>query len=271
MFPILFKLISFVPWFLLVGISRIFAYIMMAFNSSQYKVTKNNINHCFGENKSLIKKSFFRTAELIFEYPYVWGRPDNYKKLIEKESAEFNFINEKKPILLFSMHMGCVDTMLFLMSEKLKNLNIIYTPAKNQNLEKITKKIRESKGANMITADSFGIKELYRKFFLGQNIIMASDLVPHKNGIYSEWFGKECLCVDLVEKLSNKGTHALYFVYFSKGTNRKYKFNCKKVESPMSVDKMNEYFEHAIMESPELYGWEYKKFRKLRGENKNIY
>ena len=167
--------------------------------------------------------------------------------------------------------MGCVDTMLFLMSEKLKNLNIIYTPAKNQNLEKITKRIRESKGANMITADSFGIKELYRKFFLGQNIIMASDLVPHKNGIYSEWFGKECLCVDLVEKLSNKGTHALYFVYFSKGTNRKYKFNCKKVESPMSVDKMNEYFEHAIMESPELYGWEYKKFRKLRGENKNIY
>ena len=56
--------------------------------------------------------------ELLFEYPYVWGCPDNYKNLVEKDSMEYSFANENKPILLFSMHMGCVDTMLFLMSEK---------------------------------------------------------------------------------------------------------------------------------------------------------
>ena len=37
------------------------------------------------------------------------------------------------------------------------------------------------------------------------------------------------------------------------------------------LDEMNKCFERAINKSPELYGWEYKKFRKLRGSIKNIY
>ena len=94
--------------------------------------------------------------------------------------------------------MGCVDVMLFLMSEKIKGLNIVYSKAKNEHIENLTKKIRESKGANMVSADSSGIKDLYKRFFEGESIIMASYLVPHKKGTYSNWFGKECLCVDLV-------------------------------------------------------------------------
>ena len=116
MFPILFKLISFVPWFLLVGISRVLAYMFMLLNSSQYKVTKNNINHCFGGDKAIINKSFLRTTELLFEYPYVWGNPENYKNLVEKDSMAYKFFDEKKPKIVFSMHMGCVDVMLFLIS-----------------------------------------------------------------------------------------------------------------------------------------------------------
>ena len=70
--------------------------------------------------------------ELLFEYPYVWGRPDNYKNLVEKDSMEYSFANENKPILLFSMHMGCVDTML-LMSEKNKRpKHCLYTSKKSR-------------------------------------------------------------------------------------------------------------------------------------------
>jgi lauroyl/myristoyl acyltransferase len=34
---------------------------------------------------------------------------------------------------------------------------------------------------------------------------------------------------------------------------------------------MNGFFEEAIRSAPELYGWEYKKFRKLKPNNSNIY
>ena len=180
------------------------------------------------------------------------GVQTTIKILVEKDSMEYSFKMKIKPILLFSMHMGCVDTMLFLMSDKIKDLNIVYTPAKKQGLEKLTKKIRESKGANMISADSVGIKDLYKRFFSGENIIMASDLVPHKKGTYSHWFGKECLCVDLVEKLSARDTHALILFTLLLEKAKKYRFNCEKINSPMSVDEMNKYFERAINKSPEF-------------------
>ena len=36
-------------------------------------------------------------------------------------------------------------------------------------------------------------------------------------------------------------------------------------------DEMNKHFERAIRINPEMYGWEYKKFRKLPGSKTNIY
>ena len=55
------------------------------------------------------------------------------------------------------------------------------------------------------------------------------------------------------------------------GKTKRYKFNYKTLDRPINVDDMNSLFETAIKECPELYGWEYKKFRKLSGQKKNIY
>ncbi len=77
--------------------------------------------------------------------------------------------------------------------------------------------------------------------------------------------------MDIIEKLSYKESHNLYFIYFTKGENKKYKLNCKKISQKINMLEMNQLFEHAIKKSTSLYGWEYKKFRKLRGEQKNIY
>ena len=51
---------------------------------------------------------------------------------------------------------------------------------------------------------------------------------------------------------------------------KKYKFNVINIGKQMTTDAMTDYFEKAIKESPELYGWEYKKFRRIE-ENKDLY
>ena len=58
------------------------------------------------------------------------------------------------------------------------------------------------------------------------------------------------------------------YLYF---LTKKYKFNVIKIGKQLTTDTMNQYFEKAIKETPELYGWEYKKFRKLDKEKRNIY
>ena len=168
--------------------------------------------------------------------------------------------------------MGCVDVMLFLISEKNKGINILYTPAKNKNIEKAIKESRSKNGANLIPANMSGIKLLLSKFNQKEDFAIAPDLVPHTNKeTYSYFFNQECLTVDIVERLSYRESHNLYFIYFTKGENKKYKLNCKKISKKINMLEMNQLFEHAIKESISLYGWEYKKFRKLRGEQKNIY
>ena len=82
----------------------------------------------------------------------------------------------------------------------------------------------------MFPATPNGVK-ICIKALLIKKMCIASDLVPHKQGVYEKFFNKECFCIDLVEKLSNKGTHDLHFIYLTKGKKNKYKLVCKKIKT----------------------------------------
>ena len=271
MFLILFKLFSIFPLFLLKGFATLFAQCLIIFNLSPYIITKKNINHCGFKDKSLPNDSIKMTAETFLEYLYLWGNPENYNKLLEHNKECHQISQSDRPSLIFTLHMGCVDVMLFHTSKNVPDLNIIYTPAKNKNFDNVVKKIRQSTKAKLHPANVQGMKELYKNYLNGENVIVACDLVPHQKGSYSKLFNKPCFSIDLIEKLSKKDTHDLHFVFLTHGKNKKYKLNLETIDRPISTDEMNVFFEKAISKAPDLYGWEYKKFRKLQGEVKNIY
>ncbi len=270
MFLILFKLISFIPLFILRYISKLILLIVNITNAKPKRITRNNLKHIEGLRNVSLNESLKYTTESYLEYPFLWGNPDNYKKLLEIEDKPI-FNHSAKPKLIFTLHMGCVDVMLFFVSDLLSKLNIIFTATKNKKINDLVKKIRESRGAKLYSASSIETNKFFKNFFKGEDIIIATDLVPHNAGKYSNFFGKECLSLDIIEKLSKKQTHDLYFVYLKKGTIKKYKLNTVHIKEPITTNRMNKYFEDAIKEDPNLYGWEYKKFRKLSGNRKNIY
>ena len=271
MFSILFGLISRTPLRVLRGMSLILTKFLILFKAKQYQVTQKNINHCFGQNSELINNSFRETIDMSLVFPFIWGKKDNFKKLLDTDYIQNKTLDSGRPKLFFTLHMGCVDMLVFIMGELLSQINILYTPAKNKKLEAKLKKIRESGGAKMLPATDNGVKDLYKRFLAGENLLIASDLVPHKKGVYEKFFNKECFCIDLIEKLSQKNTHDLYVVYLTKGKEKKYSFKVKKIENQITTKEMNRHFEEAILGAPEIYGWEYKKFRKLRPNNTNIY
>lgn len=271
MFSILFVLISRTPLLLLKATSYIFYIIAFLFKTSQLNVTEKNIKHCFSYDKKLIRKSLRETVELSLLFPFVWGRSDNYKKLIDSDYLEEKSLENGRPKLFFTLHMGCVDILIFVLSELLSQIDVLYTPVKNKTLETNLLKVRQRQGAKMFPATTNGFKYLLKNFFNKNNILIASDLVPHKRGVYEQFFNKECLCIDLIEKLSKKGTHDLHFIYLTKGKQKKYKLVCKKIKNNINTKEMNKLFEEAILTAPELYYWEYKKFKKPRSGETNIY
>lgn len=271
MISILFVLISNTPLYILKVVSSFFYVFANFFKASRLNVTKKNINYCYGGDKKLIRKSFRETIETLFIFPFVWGKKENYKKLLDKDYLEKKSLEDQKPKLFFTLHMGCVDILIFVLSELLSQIDILYTPAKNRTLEKKLLQTRERQGAKMFPATPVGVKNLFKNFLNKNNILIASDLVPHEKGVYERFFNKECFCIDLVEKLSKKGTHDLYFIYLTKGEQKKYKVVCKRIKNKITTAEMNKYFEEAISTAPELYYWEYKKFRKLKPNKSNIY
>ena len=83
MIRILFKSISIIPWPILRFLSWVLGHLAILLNVSAYKVTKKNLIYCGFNDEKLIKQSFLYTMELLFEYPYIWGNPNNYKKRVE--------------------------------------------------------------------------------------------------------------------------------------------------------------------------------------------
>ena len=271
MFSILFVLISRTPLFILKAMSLFFYIIATALKTSHLKITEKNIKHCLGDNKELVRKSFRETMELSLIFPFIWGKKDNYKKLIDSDYLQHKTLENERPKIFFTLHMGCVDILIYVLSELLTQANFLYTPAKNKTLDRKLLDIRQRKGGKMFPATPNGVKNLYKSFIDKKNVVIASDLVPHKQGVYEKFFNKECFCIDLIEKLTNKGTHDLYFVFLTKGQKNKYKFVCKKIKNKITTSEMNGFFEEAILTAPELYSWEYKKFKKPRTNNSNIY
>ena len=103
MFSILFVLISHTPLLFLKAISFIFYVFATTLKVSHLKITEKNINHCFGEDKELMRKSFRETIELSLIFPYVWGKKDNYKKLIDPDYKENILLENDRPKIFFTL------------------------------------------------------------------------------------------------------------------------------------------------------------------------
>ena len=58
----------------------------------------------------------------------------------------------------------------------------------------------------------------------------------------------------------------IYTLFIYHPAQQKYKLNIEYIENPINTDEMNKCFERAILQNPEMYGWEYKKFKKLSGK-----
>ena len=129
---------------------------------------------------------------------------------------------------------------------------------------------RDLMGANMVKADSAGVKSSLIALKDGNLIMMASDQVPKKsNGIISNFFGVSALTVSLVSTLSKRTKspcHSVtclrqdrgqgFRIIFSERIN---KLNDLDVQD--GVNLMNRELEKCIMKAPEQYAWEYKRFK----------
>ena len=105
---------------------------------------------------------------------------------------------------------------------------------------------------------------------------MASDQVPANGlGKYSKFFGHECYSFSLAPSLAQKTNMPILMASLSYDSSighiMTFQKPDEKIYGDSGVDIMNQEMEAEILKRPEEYSWEYKKFRKLSKEPKDIY
>ena len=259
-------------------LGEISGFLLSIAPSSLKSTTETNLKLCFPDKTAkeihtLTRKSLKETSKSLFESGKCWiTYPKNdINKLVEVEGKDLilRSLEEGRGVILFTPHIGNIEILINFVSNNFKT-TIPYTPAKISALDSIMNSARVLMGANMVKADSGGVKSSLIALKRGHLIMMASDQVPKKsNGLVSNFFGVSALTVSLISTLSKKTKspcHSVTCLRRSRGQGFRIIFSKKisqlnNLDVQDGVNLMNRELEKCIMKAPEQYAWEYKRFK----------
>ncbi len=250
---------------------------------SPFKVTRKNLSIVFPNSASLeldmlAKESYKETIKSLYETLYTWSR-SSHKIILEVKKINNRFLlnasNHKDGLIIFAPHNRSIDFMLRWISTQRSHTSL-YKKIKFRPIDKFVKKFREEGNCKMVETGIGGVKSILNALEKNQMTCMASDQVPADGlGTYSKFFGHECYSFALAPKLARKTKKEILLSYLSYKKDIGHIINFKKpsveIYEKNGVDVMNNEIEDEIMKSPLEYSWEYKKFRKLSGDIKDIY
>jgi len=265
-------------------LGELMGFLLSILPNSARNNTKINLKLCFPnssdqEIKVLTRKSLKETSRSLLESGKSWITfpKTGVSNIIQVEGMKLvsESLVQDRGAILFTSHLGNIEVLISFLAENFK-CTIPYTPAKIDAVDELMKRARLLMGAEMVKADSGGVKSALKALNRGEVIIMASDQVPKKkSGIISNFFGTPALSVSLVSSLATRTDspcHSVSCIRLKKGKGYKVIFS-ERIEKlntlgvPEGVNLMNTELEECIMKAPEQYAWEYKRFKHSNFKN----
>ena len=265
-------------------LGELMGFLLSILPNSARNNTKINLKLCFPnssdqEIKVLMRKSLKETSRSLLESGKSWITfpKTGVANIIQIEGMKLvsESLIQEKGAILFTSHLGNIEVLISFLAENFK-CTIPYTPAKINAVDELMKQARLLMGAEMVKADSGGVKSALKALNRGEVIIMASDQVPKKkSGIISNFFGTPAFSVSLVSSLATRTEspcHSVSCIRLKKGKGYKVIFS-ERIEKlntlgvPEGVNLMNTELEECIMKAPEQYAWEYKRFKHSNFKN----
>ena len=249
----------------------------------QFKVTKKNIKIAFpdlneDELFKLSKESYTETLKSFYETLFAWSRKNeviinNIKRINNR--FLFSAQTNTNGLIVFALHNRSIDFMLRYLSSQRQHTSL-YKKIKLKPVNTFVKKIREEGGSTMVETGIGGVKAVLFALQNNQMTCMASDQVPADGlGKYSTFFGHECFSFSLAPSLAQKTNKPILMSYLTYrdglGHTMVFKKPDKEIYNDNGVDIMNLEMETEVRKCPKEYSWEYKKFRKLSQEPRDIY
>lgn len=280
----LFKLISFLPlWVLYIfsDIIYLFGYHILKYRQ---KVIFENLKFAFPEKsekeRRKIAKKFFRNltdsfAETIKMYSI---SKEELKRRIKIQNYQIipEAIQNGEVIIGLTGHFFNWELHLQHVFANVSNkLDVVYTKVKSPFFEKLMFQIRTRFGGNMVEKDSFQ-RDYLRKRDQPRCIVLAADQRPNNRELryWAKFMNRETAFFEGAEKLTKKFNHPVFYSHISKPKRGHYLFRYEIIGTPpykdsaehSITDEFIRLLEENIRQHPDLYLWSHNRWKWKKKE-----
>ena len=281
----IFYIISFIPKPIFSYFVDIYLFFKIFKLSTSYKITKVNLEIAFPEAKmkeiELMSKLSIRESIISgYETFYTWGNKD-FDSNNDIFKIENNFLlnslsKQDQGLIAVTFHNRSVDMLLKWINSQFKTISL-YKKIKIKLLSNFVKKDREAEGSKTFETSIGGVREIFKALNKRKIVVFAADQVPKRGfGEYIKFFNKEAYTTTLVQSLAIKtGSPVIYF-YIKSNPGNFLSVTLKRCNKDIYDDSkhkllLNQDIETMIKERPVDYSWEYKRFRRSKDINENLY
>jgi len=241
-------------------------------------ITLVNLSLCFpdwseAQKQRIGKASLIEAGKALTESFWIWRRPSSevLERLNIVEGEQLLRANQTtaEGLIVATPHMGSWEVCCLPLATD-GPITCFYKPPRLRAIEPIIIAGRKNLGGNGVKLDSTGFKHVLKKLKHGSTIGILPDQEPDlENGCFAPFFSQPANTMTLMAKFANKTNSNVLFCYarrLPKGAGWQVHY-LPPAEGIDSTDKtnaaraLNKSVERCVLECPEQYMWNYKRFR----------
>ena len=238
-----------------------------------------NLALCFPEKpadarRRLMRRNLIELGKSVVEIGVLWTRPKetllHWVRHISGEDELKQAMARGKGLILALPHLGTWEMIGMWGSIRYPMTSLYRTPPMSQ-MGALMRAARERFGARLVSADSAGIRALYRALEHGSMVAILPDQVPstRSGSVFAPFFGIPASTMVLLSRLAAKTGAPVMFAYAERlPRGRGYHLHflpappeIGRTDSVVSATAVNAMVERCVRAAPEQYQWIYKRFR----------
>lgn len=284
---VLLRVFAALPYRLMKLVADVSGWLMWQVNGRLRKITERNLEISFPdlaeeERIHLARNSLQELSLSILQAGQTWLWPlERLEGQIERVVGEDYLraaVASGRPLIVLLPHLGNWE-LAGLVYGKRYPATGMYQPPKSGFLSEAMLKARERGGIEMVPVGLSGVRALLKALKTRRTVLLLPDQVPPPEfGGFAPFFGEPTLTMTLVSNLIQRTDAKALCCYCKRLPGGKFELVYRDVDEALYDDDqdialaaLNRSVEHCVMDCPEQYQWEYKRFKVLPNMQRRDY
>ncbi len=278
-FRALLRLFAVLPQRLVHFLASCASWLAWPFKTTTRRITERNIAIAFPElphskQQQLARASFGQLFHSIAGLGSSWLWPadrilDSFSSVIGDEHLHAS-VAENRGVVLLLPHLGDWEVIGIYVASRYP-MTSLYKEPKLAAVHDIILRARQRNGNILVPADKSGVRALTKALKLREIVAILPDQIPSEgSGEFAPFFGEPAVTMTLVTKLIKRSNSKAILAYALRQPDNSYQLVFRPADEgiyssdpSLALAALNKSVEQCVLDCPEQYRWEYKRYKYL--------